>query len=108
MKTAIEGAVNRCTSNFRANMEKDLTGIMDRQARQSNRWLASHIYSEMAKKYNWLELHVLVYNDLNGGDKHWLATYGGVFKFHHPAYQRKNSAIHLIDLVILRSFIPDG
>ena len=57
--------------------KKDIKSELVSLEGKSNEEFANSLYSFLTQKFDWRDWHVVAYNDIIGGDKHWVKWCGG-------------------------------
>ena len=68
---ALHAATDRCTENFKTNMQHDLEKVVEETHSRENDEILHILFDKLSKKYDWLRLYCMVC-DKKGTDEHAL------------------------------------
>ena len=89
---ATKNVVNKCTSNFKTNMQTDLEAEMGRQSDHGQ--LSETLKDKFKRKYDWMNIAAWVYNDIHDYVNHAFDDGSCVFKLRHHS---KNAIVFYRD-----------
>ncbi|KAK3085664.1 hypothetical protein FSP39_006882 [Pinctada imbricata] len=84
MKETVAKADNEIKRNYLNQTKKDLAKLLRDGAGETHDRFAKMAYHFLTEKYSWRDWIVVVYDELAGGDKHWVKHCGGtsIFRTH--------------------------
>ena len=70
-------------SRYHYQIQKDIPAKLAQWRGQSHSAFATNLFNFLNTKFDWRDWHVVAYNELHGGNHHWVKCCGGYLSFRH-------------------------
>ena len=68
---------------YHDQIQKEIPAKLAQWHGQSHSTFATNLFNFLNTKYDWRDWHVVAYNELHGGNHHWVKCCGGYLSFRH-------------------------